>query len=37
MKTKRSKKRVQTIWLVITIIAVLAMVAFTLAPMLAFY
>jgi hypothetical protein len=34
MRTKRGRKRIQKVWLVITIIAVLAMVAFTIAPAL---
>lgn len=34
MRTKRSRKWIQRIWLVISIVAVLAMVAFTIAPAL---
>jgi len=34
MKTKKSRKRIQKVWLIITIIAVAAMVLFTVAPAL---
>ncbi len=34
MRTRKGRKWIQRIWLVITIIAVLAMVAFTVAPAL---
>jgi len=36
MRTRKSHKRFARVWLVITIIAVFAMVAFSLAPMLAY-
>lgn len=34
MKTRRGQKMIRRIWIVISVIAVLAMVAFTIAPVL---
>lgn len=37
MSKNKKRNRMQKVWLIITIIAVLAMVAFSIAPMLVYY
>ncbi len=37
MSSKKKRSRIHTFWLIVTVIAVLAMVAFTIAPMLVSY
>ncbi len=37
MGKNKKRSRMQKVWLIITIIAVLAMVAFSIAPMLVYY
>ncbi len=37
MSNKKKRSRMHTLWLILTVIAVLAMVAFSIAPMLVYY